>query len=766
MTVVRRVAASGWWPALLLAGAAVVLLHRNGQVPVEDILAFAAWFLWACTLPGTLLWRALDWRRGAGRRGGRPLIEDVVLGSIIGIVAVVPLHLGAVALGLPHLTLAWPLAVLGGCAVTRPGRDLLLSRQATPTPVWWSWSLALVLLYPLLWSGQGVWLDNALSPESFRAPYVDEPYHLALVAEFAHHFPGETPYVDGTPLRYHWFVYPFIAAGVVGSDVAPIALLRLLAPALLDALLVLGVAVSAARLSGRRWAALAGVIVLCVLSPLDVMGWTPNDSPWLAGSWSYYLSPTQTMANALCPLLVVMLVGMLRGAWRGSPAWIATAVVMLAVAGAKSAMLPLFVAGLCGTALVLIVLLRRVPWRVVGLAGLSIAVFGLATAIFYGSGSRAMSFGPFQVVDRQALRLGLVAPDEPVDSPVRLALTAVYLICWLVPLAGGVGLFVRGGWRRPTGWVLAGCLGAGLGVLLTFEHPGLAQTYFRASAVVPATLLAVLGWARVAGRMTRRLVLLQASAALVGAVAALVIAATTATTPPAQRDLSGLDGVLDVFGVPLGLAATTIAVAATAITVVFRRMGLQRHVLPVCIALLVGFCLPSPVARTAGFVEEQTTTPTKNAATIEPGGLAAATWLRDHSHPDDLVATTLHQHRPRGPAQDRRSFWVSAWTERRVLVEGWAYVEPTSVGLPSTEENNRSGGPPTFWDPARLALNDAVFTNPTEENIRELRDRYGVDWLLAEDRAPWDVEGLAELTEVAYRNENYVVFRISDDLTG
>ena len=115
-----------------------------------------------------------------------------------------------------------------------------------------------------------------------------------------------------------------------------------------------------------------------------------------------------------------------------------------------------------------------------------------------------------------------------------------------------------------------------------------------------------------------------------------------------------------------------------------------------------------------------------------------------------------------------RNFWVSGYTERRVLVEGWAYVAPEAVGIPSTEENNANGGPPVFWDQPRLRLNDEVFTRPTRANVRELQRRYGVDWLFV-DRAGQggagpavrpDLKGLSQVAELEFRTRRYLVYQL------
>ena len=215
-----RLLSSGWIPALLVASSAVATLRDAGNVAARDLLAYAAWLGWSATVPGVLAWRAVDWRGrpapGADPRDratGRPFLEDVVLGTILGVIVSIPAYLAAVALGHPLLVLGWPLLVLVPLVLTTRGRSILLRRQAEPTPAWWSWTLAALVLYVVAFSAETRWLVEPLTPASLRSPYVDEPYHLALIAEFRHHFPPEVPFVAGTPLRYHWLVYPFAAAG-------------------------------------------------------------------------------------------------------------------------------------------------------------------------------------------------------------------------------------------------------------------------------------------------------------------------------------------------------------------------------------------------------------------------------------------------------------------------------------------------------------------------------------------------------------------------
>ncbi len=766
MTRARRLAASGWAPALLVYLLSAFLLGHSANLAVRDILAFTVWFGWAHTLPGIVAWRAIDWRgrggrheRGSGRATGRPFLEDAVLGSIFGVILSIPVYLLAVGAGLPGAILLWPLLVLVPAAALPRGRELLLRRQADRAPAWWSWGLALILVLVVIQLWHVSWSPEPLNAYTLQHPYVDEPYHLALVGEFRHHFPAQVPFVAGTPLEYHWLVYPFVAAGSWGSGVESIVLLRYLVVAVLSALLVLGVAVAAARISGHRWASLAAASVLCMTTPLDVVGWTGAATPWLSAGWLTLRSPTQMFANALCPLLVVLLVGLLRGAARRPHHWVAVFLVMLAVAGAKSAMLPLFVAGLCGTTLVMLVVRRAIPWVTAALAVLSVLVFGLATVLFYGPGSRAMTLKPFQVIDGQALVLHMIDEGQTPSAGVRTVLTVVFVLCAAVPLVGGLGWFVRGGWRRPSPWVLLGCWVAGIGVFLVFSHPGLGQGYFYRSAVVPMAVLAGVGWARAAGSPTRRTAVTIAVAVAGGLCLTVAVSELVpATTPNGARGGSDVGALLEGFGVPL-----LVALGAVALLLVLYRTATRRaaasppQALLVAISLLTGMCMVGPIAGL-----DHKTPPPVNQQMIPDGGIPAARWLRAHSTPDQLVATNVHTPTALGNPENHRTFWIAGYAERRVLVEGWAYIPPESVGLPSNEETNSRFGGGEFWDPGKLRLNDEVFAHPTRENIAELHERYGVDWLFVDRTRKPDLSRLRKLADRQYLGRRFLVFRIGD----
>ena len=752
MKLARAALLSGWLPAAAVYLAAVLIMDATSLIGVRVVVWYTVCFLWLHTVPGTVLWRLLDWRRPAGHGRARPFLEDVVLGSMTGLIIAIPVYLALVVVGAQRLVLLWPLLVLAPALATSRGRGVFRGRSA-PMPAWWSWALALIVLYVVIYSANRFWLPYAFTSATMLSPHVDEPFHLAMIGEFRHHFPAEVPYVDGTPLRYHWLVYPLMALESWGSGISPVMVVRLLAPAAFSMMALLGVTVAAVRLSGHRWAGLAAAAIVCVLTPLDLMGWSATTRPWLPSRWMAYLSPTQFLATALSPLLIVMVVGIARGSARRPRDWMFTALVMLACAGAKSAMLPLFVGGLCGTAVVMLVLRRRAALRTAGLAVLSIAVFAAATYVFYGVGSRAMKVAPLALIDSMTQRLEIVPPDVPAGGAMRSLVAVVFVVCTLAPVAGGVGLFLDRGWRRPTPWILLGTGLTAVAAVLLLDHPALSQLYFLFSASVPLGVFGAMGLARLAGPLDRRTALTAVAAGIVGLGVAFAISAVTSTRLPTGPD--DIAGVTIAFVLPLVAGALAVGLILLALTVASRRWPwLRARRLLLSLVVVGGMCAPSAAAVAVKGINERPPPPPPTGI-IGPGGIKAATWLERHSKPDELVATNTHKWRAAW-----RNFWVSGYSERRVLVEGWAYVAPEAVGIPSNEANNANGGPPVFWDLPRLRLNDEVFSHPTAANVRELQRRYGVDWLFADRAERPDVGGLSRVAELEYRTRRYLVYRL------
>jgi hypothetical protein len=298
------------------------------------------------------------------------------------------------------------------------------------------------------------------------------------------------------------------------------------------------------------------------------------------------------------------------------------------------------------------------------------------------------------------------------------------------------------------------CAGA-VGAVTLFSYPGSSQNYFLKAAAGPFGLLVAAGIAAIlpARDRYRPLIVCAAAAALVGAAAVLVIGALGRPTPPKLTEI-GLAGVLPAIILPV-VALVVVTVVAY---VVLRRAEprwpvLQGAVPLLIVAMVMGFSLPREALFAVSPLRDRIT-----GAAISGDGIAAARWLRDHSDPADLVATNMHcRPLPSDPsACDARHFWVSAHSERHVLVEGWAYTTPAiAEGL----ELGISDRLVPFWDQALLAENELAFSNPSAGSLDALRDSHGVRWLFA-DLTHADAEALSRVADLRQRDGDYAVYEL------
>jgi hypothetical protein len=281
--------------------------------------------------------------------------------------------------------------------------------------------------------------------------------------------------------------------------------------------------------------------------------------------------------------------------------------------------------------------------------------------------------------------------------PVAYSL-ALYVLGWLVAWAGLAGLAVRG--RKLMDPAIVFCLGmaaAGIGAILLTTQPGSSQVYFLNSA--------------------RPYIAIAATAGIVAL-----------TQPLRERRRAATYGLAAFLGLVMAFGAASSYLVYKPMVTAWHR-GFRHY--------------PTAVGQ------------------IPRGGVTAARWLRDHSGPDELVATNVHCLLPATQALaqgtcDTRSFWISAYAERRVLLEGWAYTTTASklagtvslyVAVP-------------YWRPQVLADNDAAFASPSVATVNMLRDRYGVRWLFVDTRIAPATAALAAVADLRLQDGAYAVYQI------
>jgi hypothetical protein len=747
-----------WIPTGLVALAAVAALLLNG-VSARDLAAFGAYVVLGVALPGTLLVRLLR-----GRTAG--LAEDVALGLTLGYAVEIAAYLGARLLGAPLLAAAWAPAVLGGF-VLRPD---LRARAAGPTSgasaaslrpagALDAWLIGGFLVFILWFSVRTFFATTGLGP-GFEG-HVDLPYHLALIGELRNHVPPTVPYVDGEPLAYHWFFYAEAAATSWVTGIEPATLLlRLEILPMLAAFVVL-VWAAARRLSPWRWVGPLAVAITLLGTVAQPYRWASGsvfDTQTLINTWT---SPTNAFGMLfLAATLVVLLDRLGRAAVPDRGEWLLLGALVLVASGAKATVLPVVAVGLLAVALHRALRggapATRPGWADIGGSlGLVVAALAFAVVALFRGATGGVEIG-FASLRDFSVGLAVGAPSATGAASVLLPVVIVALAAflWSFAWAGGYGVLRRWSALESRHVLLLGVGAAALGAASLLSYPGLSQLYYLRTSAAVFGLLVAAGIAGLvpAGTRARTLVPACSAAIAVGAAAVQGIRLIQAPSAPSLR-ADHVAGVVLGMVLPVGaLLAVALAGVLLAKRIEHRFPSFHGSAPLLAIALALGFSVPA-VARTVAAPADPSAT-----VAISADAIAAARWLRDHSQPDDVVATNIHCLAPVGAGGrcDSRSFWVAAYSERRVLVEGWAY---TNMAIVESRRLGTSDRTVPFWDPALLARNDLAFSAPTAATLASLESDDGVRWLFADvDNA--DAHTLALLAEERFRRGPYAVYRL------
>ena len=298
-----------------------------------------------------------------------------------------------------------------------------------------------------------------------------------------------------------------------------------------------------------------------------------------------------------------------------------------------------------------------------------------------------------------------------------------------------------------------------------FGQPGGSQLYFARSMAPFLAILSAWGAAALVppDRANRRVAAALLGSALLGGAIMTALVVAGPERPPSVIRMSRRDVALALVQ-PYLAAVLVIVGLGLALVLLRRRYAALRGIsAALVVALVLGLGLTRLIPLVRGPLDHVRTTGGlayvvgngSQGRPIAPGGVEAARWLRDHSDPDDVVATNTHCRDVVDGRCGNLHFWVAAYTERRILVEGWGY----------TPSANRVRGdePPSqrpFWRPDVLAENDRAFTEPTRANLDRLRDRYGVRWLFVDDRYDRPAPELDDVARLRFRAGNAAVYQV------
>jgi hypothetical protein len=386
----------------------------------------------------------------------------------------------------------------------------------------------------------------------------------------------------------------------------------------------------------------------------------------------------------------------------------------------------------------------------------SIAVF-LAVQPFMGAngtGSGIMIFSSLRNSSFYPAALGLTPAEQEFGGgllPMSL-LTYLGLITFSVIM---LGYLISYAWlwaglpalRRDAGheggWVLLGIGFAGFAAMMIIDQDGSSQVYFFKIGLIGWYFLAAWGLHLLTKRIQSPLGAV-AVGGLVGVFALFVLRALIPNFTSPERPL----WTLAVVGAVALLLLMTVLLPWK-----FARSAAWRNTVLVSAATAaIAGALILPVTSLKVAPTPETTTWAVSSEEFQ-----AADWLRQHSDPNEVVATNVHCWF--APSDDRcnsRAFWVSGFTQRPVLLEGWAY---TDAAHEAHGINGLSFSLQPFHDADLFELNEAAFVDPSTETMDALKEQ-DVKWLFAAKQRS-DVAGnVGDYATEVYSNDDVTVYRL------
>ncbi|WBQ04950.1 hypothetical protein [Kribbella sp. CA-293567] len=748
-TLTARLVKAGAGVALAVLSIWLMAGHASG----DSIVALLRFWVFGLTLPGFILWRLASPSR-------HNLIEDLAAGALVGVSILLLVYMAVAPLGLQQWAWLWAAPVLLVGVSVPAWRRRVLSKVDRPVHPLTAWLIVLACALPLYGTGRYRNLLPAPYTDA-RSNSPDMAFHQALSASAKYDFPLQAPYVAGEQMDYHYFWHQFTAATswATGIDLTDLVYTIGWVP-LLIAGLALIFALTDRLAPSSRWAGPLAIAVAAVGGTVSVY---PQASLLSEGLMNYvWGSPTQNLGGALVVLLAIMGIDLLRD--RSAPSsWLLFVVIAAAGSGSKATVLPLIICGLA-----LVVFIRLCYGRLSGVALLIAAVLGglfaASIVVVFGMHSSGLAVKPWVTF----AKIGIypqIADPLPSGQFDHSAMWISGITACLGLVLGTAGLVMLLGssarWFRDPGTIfLVGISIAGFCAMILTDQPGTSQLYFHRTAVPVIAALAAAGvWMVVFWFADKRsdLIVLASVLGGIGATAAARAIVRADAKPFRQADGS-LQGLIGPWVWTIGLLLL-VAAAVTGLWKLGHRRGRPTRIALASFLLAgMGAGLFLPVQAMAQYrpvtlapqTDKQLLGPTSSQA-------EAARWLRDHAAPGELIATNAHCAMKNTIGCDARHFWISALSERHVLLEGWAYTNTLNDLVAGTGMGPNSL---PFWDQARLQENDIVFVAPTRDNLRVLQEKYGVRWLYADPTQTIVSSTLNSLATLRFRTADALIYEL------
>jgi hypothetical protein len=496
-------------------------------------------------------------------------------------------------------------------------------------------------------------------------------------------------------------------------------------------LTVLGAAAVGMMLTGRAVAAPIAAGLTVAAGDVVPWPWAVSDRVFADGPFSLgqLTNPPQAFSTVLLlPLMAVTALLLRRkpDQTRGQllRLYVAAGVLIAALALTKATTLPVYATGLAAAWIYLTVRAGRLNLRALALGIGVAAAYAVTFFLVLQGSSSSVQFDPAASFEHLADRMG--------GGSAVPVIAVVVVLGWVMPAVGAL-LIKRRIRRDPMPVFLLFGFGAAIAGASLLYDEGQTQLFFVRTGFIYGVLLATWGLGSLKGHQYY--------------VAAIALAIGAAAIYWGRHQSDSSCTSTNCFGQGVAVALAIALLGLGVFGLVLR--GSRRTWAVIAVAILLG----TTVSPTVASVRKFATPPLTEYESIAPGGIEAARFIRRNSGSDDRIATNLHCHLARASHCLTGSYWIAGYAERRVLVQGWAYQSRVDDTYPAGVQGS-------YWDEEKLRLNDAVFSDPTRESLETLRTKYGVQWLLLDERVSAPPKNLDRLTELRFQLGSVRVYQL------
>jgi hypothetical protein len=597
--------------------------------------------------------------------------------------------------------------------------------------------------------------------------FPDNVFDISIAAQVRNHWPVMEPYVAGQVLHYYtaFFMHAAAINQVTGIPFATIVL-RLF-PTTITLLTCLQLWLLGRELGNSRW---AGTLTVALFFPVNDLNLDATKFEAFGTTPFNQLSPSPTYALGI-PFFLALLVLMQRqlAVDRASdslppPRSIASAgilgpslitgILVLGGAAAKTIAIADFIGGLGLFWLWRVVFVRdnrMLPYLVISTISAAVIYH-----VMLSGGVSAVRIRPLDFV-HFTLFISLFPAHSALGLGVLICAATITCAFLFLPALGALWTVRNRSQNVPFVALLVAVFIVSASAYVLLEAAGDGQLFFMDYGSLAIMPVASVGLIRLWSDTPHVLRAKVVRACLIMLILGLALAASTRLLIVAGGyfGLRRIENVTWVwttwYVVAYGLTAGTIAFFCLklerqyASSIRSRATRVLACAIPLVLTLGLVKSLGVPVAEAwKAILGKQVTVDSSEHRGLTAALYSGLLWVRDHTGRCDILA--VNNHSISAKEIDSKYFYYSAFTERSVYLESWAY---TSAGV--------YGGQPF---PARLALNNRAVLKGEPDALRELAQR-GVGYVLIDKLHGTGADEPVGVSRLVFDNSALEVYRLT-----